>query len=133
MEQELPNRLRFDLVITSPEQPDACGIQIPPVCRDSDLVALLGFSTSKFYGMKRDGRFEFLELSPSLPGVTLYSGFLVWAWITQVRFAPQQMLATMPPPLAEQALRRALKRSKVEGRRRAKADRRIRRLTRERK
>ncbi len=53
----------------------------PAVLRDLELRRVTGYGKSRFYMLKAQGVFRFLELRPSLAqGNTLYSGLLVTQW-----------------------------------------------------
>lgn len=56
---------------------------------DKELIAKLPIGRARFYVLKKEGRFRFLELEPQIPGTnTLYSRHLVDRWLTQSRYAP---------------------------------------------
>jgi hypothetical protein len=55
---------------------------IPANCTDTELAHGLGYSLTKFYRLKGQGAFAFLELKPPVAGTnTQYSGHLITKWL----------------------------------------------------
>ncbi len=52
----------------------------PAVLRDVDLMRVLGIGRTRFFQLKKAGRFDRLIARPALTKSTRYSGALVKAW-----------------------------------------------------